>query len=105
MRLALMDSSSSIFRRFLGAVDVTFLYDLDVPPDTYDMALSLLGVGCLMGKETSEITGYLKRLHRSLRKGGSLLVIEIEKIDNLFIRIFFEDIFGLKEPPGLKKEN
>jgi ubiquinone/menaquinone biosynthesis C-methylase UbiE len=57
-----------------------------------------------MGKETSEITDYINRLHRSLRKGGSLLVIEIEKTDNLFARILFEDILGLKEPLGLQKE-
>ncbi len=91
-------------KRFLRVADVTFSYDLNVPFDTYDIALSLLGVGCLIGKETSDITDYVNRLHRSLRKGGSLLLIEIEKTDNLFTRILFEDIFGLKEPPGLQKE-
>lgn len=89
---------------FLREADVTFSYDLNVPPNTYDLALSFLGVGCLIGKETADITEYVRRLYGSLKKGGSLLAIEIEKTDNLFARIFFEDIGGLKEPPGLQKE-
>ena len=91
-------------KRSLKGADVTFSYDLNVPSDTYDAALCLLGVGCLMGKEPSDIADYVGRLYKSLRRGGYLLVIEIEKTDNLFTRILFEDVFGLKEPPGLLKE-
>jgi len=91
-------------KRFLRGADVTFSYDLNVPSDTYDLALSFLGVGCLIGKETADITDYVSLLYRSLKKGGSLLAIEVEKTDNLFARIFFEDIFGLKEPPGLQRK-
>jgi len=91
-------------KRLLRGADVTFSYDLKVPPDTYDLALSLLGVGCLIGKESADITDYIVRLYRSLKKGGALLAIEIEKTDNMFARMFFEDIGGLKESPGLLKE-
>jgi DNA-binding PadR family transcriptional regulator len=91
-------------KRFLRGTDVTFSYDLSVPSDTYDLALSFLGVGCLIGKETAGVTDYVNRIYRSLRKGGSLLAIEIEKTDNMFARIFFEDIAGLKQLPGLQIE-
>lgn len=91
-------------RRLLRGADVTFSYDLTVPANTYDLALSFLGVGCLLGKETADISDYVSRLHRSLKKGGSLLAVEIEKTDNLFARILFEDIAGLKDTPGLQRE-
>jgi hypothetical protein len=38
-----------------------------------------------------------------MKSGGRLLAIEIEKSDNIFTRIFFEDIVGLREPPGLSR--
>lgn len=91
-------------RRFLRVADVTFSYDLNVSPETYELALSFLGVGCLIGKEVADITDYVGRLYSSIKKGGSLLAIEIEKTDNMFARMFFEDIVGLKELPGLRKE-
>jgi hypothetical protein len=89
---------------FLRGADVTFSYDLNFPSDTYDLALSFLGVGCLIGKATADITDYLSRLHGSLKKGGYLLAVEIEKTDNVFAGILFEDIVGLKESPGLQRE-
>lgn len=90
-------------KRFLRDADVTFSSDLNVPPDTYDLAFSL-PIGCLIGKETMDTTDYVSRLYRSLKKGGSLLAIEIEKTDNIFARILFEDIIGLKGSPGLQRE-
>jgi len=91
-------------KRLLRGADVTFSYNMNVTPNTYDLALSFLGVGCLIGKEPADVTDYVSRLYRSLKKGGSLLAVEIEKTDNLFARIFFEDIAGLKESPGLQRE-
>lgn len=91
-------------RRFLRGADVTFSYDLNVSPGTYDLALSFVGVGCFIGKETADITDYISRLYTSLKKGGYLLAIEVEKTDNMFASTFFEDIVGLKEPPGLQRE-
>lgn len=91
-------------KRFFRSSDITFSYDLNVPSDTYDLALSFLGVGHLIGKRAEGITNYVSRLCRSLKKGGSMLTVQIEKTDNMFARIFFEDILGLKESPGLKRE-
>lgn len=91
-------------KRFLRGADVTFSYDLNVPSDTYDLALSFLGVGCLIGKETADVTDYISSLYRSLKKGGILFAIEVEKTNNMFAKILFEDIFGLKESPGLERE-
>lgn len=74
-------------KRFLKGADVTFSSDLNVPTDSYDVALSFLGVGCLIGKKNVDITDYMKRLYKSLNRGGFLLAVEIEKTDNLFSQI------------------
>jgi DNA-binding PadR family transcriptional regulator len=89
-------------KHFLKGANTTFSSDLKVPSGTYDLALSFLGVGCLIGKETSDITDYVNQLHLSLKKGGTLLAIEVEKTDNMFSQILFEDVFGIREPPGLQ---
>ncbi|MGD0451095.1 MAG: PadR family transcriptional regulator [Candidatus Bathyarchaeia archaeon] len=91
-------------KHFLKGADITFSSDLSVPADSYEMALSFLGVRCLIGKENTDIADYVKRLYKSLKRGGSLLAIEIEKTDNLFSQILFNDVYGLKEPPGLQTE-
>ncbi len=88
-------------KRYLKAADVTYSSDLQVPAGTFDKALSFLGVGCLIGNETSDIANYVKQLYLSLKRGGVLLAIETQKTDNMFSQILFEDVFGLKEPPGL----
>ena len=86
-------------KRYLKGADITFSSDLKVSSDTYDLALSFLGVGCIIGKETSDIADYVNQLYLSLKRGGRVLVIESEKTDNMFSQILFEDVFGLKEPP------
>ncbi len=88
-------------KRFLKGADVTYSSDLQVSANTFDKALSFLGVGCLIGNETSDIANYVSQLYLSLKKGGVLLAIETEKTDSMFSQILFEDVFGLKEPPGL----
>jgi DNA-binding PadR family transcriptional regulator len=90
-------------KRFLKGADVTYSNDLKVTPNTYDTALSFLGVGCLIGNDTSDIANCVSQLYLSLKKGGCLLAIETEKTDNMFSQILFEDVFGLKEPPGLQQ--
>jgi DNA-binding PadR family transcriptional regulator len=91
-------------KRYLKAADVTYSSDLQVPNGTFDKALSFLGVGCLIGNETSCIANYVKQLYLSLKKGGVLLAIETLKTDNMFSQILFEDVFGLQEPPGLQED-
>ncbi|MCW4028432.1 MAG: PadR family transcriptional regulator [Candidatus Bathyarchaeota archaeon] len=91
-------------KRFLKGADITYSSDLKVPADTFDTALSFIGVGCLIGNTDSDITDCLRKLHASLKKGGHLLAIETEKTDNMFSQILFEDVFGLNKPPGLCRD-
>ena len=88
-------------KRFLKGADVTYSSDLKVPASTYDTAMSFLGVGCLIGNDTFGITRCVNQLYMSLKKGAILLAIETEKTDNMFSQMLFEDVFGLKETPGL----
>lgn len=90
-------------KRFLKSADTTYSNDLQVSANTFDTAMSFLGVGCLIGKK-DEITNCVNQLYASLKKGGRLLAIETEKTDNMFSQILFQDIFGLNEPPGLHQD-
>jgi DNA-binding PadR family transcriptional regulator len=91
-------------KRFLRDAEVTYSYDLEVEPGSFDIAISFLGVGCLLGRRMSAVSSYTNLLYRSLRRGGRLVIIETEKSDNIFTRIVFEDMIGLKEPAGLTSE-
>ncbi len=91
-------------KEFLRGADITFSSTLDVDPEQFDQALSFLGVGCLIGSERVDVNDYVTRIHKSLKKGGGLLVIEIEKTDNIFAKIFFQDILKLSELPGMRPE-
>ena len=88
---------------FLKSADTTYSTDLKVTPNTYDLSLCFLGVGCLIGRETSDIADYMNQLYLSLKKMGLVLAIEVERTTNMFSQILFEDVFGLKEPPGLEQ--
>jgi len=90
--------------KYFRGADLTFSSDLDLPSESYDVAVSFVGVGCLIGKENADIINYMKALYHTLKSGGSLLAIEAEKTDNFFARMLFQDIFALKEQPGLDKE-
>lgn len=84
--------------------NITYFDNLNVPPNSFDIVLSFLGVGCLMGNEILDTESYILRLNKSLKKEGVLLAIEIEKTDNIFAKILFQDIVGLKEMPGLGRD-
>ncbi|MFW9767226.1 MAG: helix-turn-helix transcriptional regulator [Candidatus Thorarchaeota archaeon] len=84
--------------------NVTYSYNLDELSDTYDIVLSFLGVGCLIGKEVQEIWNYAHRLYRVLKEDGTLLIVEIEKTENVFAEVLFNDVFGLDESPGISTE-
>jgi DNA-binding PadR family transcriptional regulator len=94
---------------FLASTDattsnITYSDNLNVPSNSYDVALSFLGVGCLMGNKILATVSYIRSLYKSLKKEGVLLAIEIEKTDNIFAKMLFQDIVGLKEMPGLERD-
>jgi DNA-binding PadR family transcriptional regulator len=91
-------------KRFLKGAHATYSSDVQVKAGAFDTTLSFIGVGCLIGNDTSDITEYVNKLYACLRKGGRLLAIETEKSDNMFSQILFEDVFGLNEPPGLSRD-
>ncbi len=91
-------------RRFLSEADVTYTPEIEAITDMYDIILAFPGIGCMVGKENIALPSYLGTLCRRLKSGGSILVVEIEKTDNLFAKIFFQDIRKLKKSPGMSPE-
>jgi DNA-binding PadR family transcriptional regulator len=92
-------------RRFLNGADVTYASELDKIVDQYDVILTFTGVGCLIGGEQKNLAQYFASLRPKLRKGGQILVVEIERTDNLFARIFFEDIRKMSKQPGMSSKD
>lgn len=88
-------------RAFVNGADLTYASDADKISDQYDVILTFTGVGCLMGRKEGDLTKYFASLRPRLRKGGQVLVVEIERTDNLFARIFFEDIRKISKQPGV----
>ena len=91
-------------RGFLNGADVTYMSEPDRIVDQYDIILTFTGVGCLIGREQKNIAQYFASLRPKLREGGQILVVEIEKTDNLFARIFFEDIRNMSKQPGMSSK-
>jgi hypothetical protein len=91
-------------KRFLSGADVTYTTEVEAVTDLYDVILAFPGIGCMVGREKIVLPSYMSTLYQRLKSGGSMLVVEIEKTDNLFAKIFFEDIRKLKKSPGLSSE-
>lgn len=91
-------------RRYLGGSNVTLSSDLDGVTGDFDVIISFRGVGCLLGQSKAELPEFLRALDRRLGPNGMLLVVEIEKTDNLFARIFFEEIRRMPALPGMSAE-
>ncbi len=94
---------SEEIRNFFKGSEVVFSSDLNVPPNTFNVALGFLGVGCLLGNGTIDAVKYLTHLHKCLKNNGWLLAFEIEKTDNFFANSFFKDLLGLNEPIGMTR--
>ncbi|MFW9851298.1 MAG: helix-turn-helix transcriptional regulator, partial [Candidatus Thorarchaeota archaeon] len=91
-------------KALLDGSKVVFSEDLSLPLGEFDLVLSFLGIGCIMGKENEEINAYASQLYRTLKPGGSIIILEIEKTDNIFAEILFREMFGLDVPPGMSGE-
>jgi DNA-binding PadR family transcriptional regulator len=91
-------------RGFLNGADVTYASELDMIVDQYDVILTFTGVSCLIGRKEKDLTKYLASLRPKLREEGQILVVEIERTDNLFARIFFEDIRKMSRQPGMSSK-
>ncbi|OPY31782.1 MAG: Transcriptional regulator PadR-like family protein [Methanomassiliicoccales archaeon PtaU1.Bin124] len=68
--------------------------------EKFDAVLTFTGINCLMGEKKVDIIAHLRSVRSLLRNNGRLLVVEIERTDNLFARIFFNDVSKLSKLPG-----
>ena len=70
----------------------------------YDLILSSLvcTFKVYRWKET-EFETYASSLVKSLQPGGTLIMVELERSDNLFIRTFFTSMLGFREVPGISE--
>ena len=57
------------------------------------------------GWKTTEFHTYLTSLVQSLRPDGLLVLMELQKTDNLIVTIFFKDVLGFDDVPGITEQN
>ncbi len=91
-------------RKHLAGADVTFCSDIEEAQGEFDVVLSFHGVEGLIRGEESSLRDHLMRVGDRLRPRGTLLLVEIEKTDNVFARILFEDVSGWGKLPGIDAE-
>ena len=92
-------------KRWVQKADVAYLPAPEQPHDTYDFIFStMIGTLIVYGWKRDEFKLYLSKLAKSLQPRGSLLMVEIEKTENMFTEIFFKEVLGYGKVPGMHKE-
>ncbi len=93
---------AELTKEWLKEAEVTYRFDLEnLEPESYDKIISLIGVGTVMEREKTDAIYYLSRLKRALKRGGTLIALEIERTDNLWAERYFVEIMGFREHPGM----
>lgn len=92
-------------QHWLEKTDATFLPAFEEIKGNFDVILCG-SVGTLMvyGWREDEFTNYLANLLKSLTPGGTLITVDIEKTDNIFVDMFFKEVLGFQRVPGLSEE-
>jgi DNA-binding PadR family transcriptional regulator len=85
----------------VNGAELTCLSDPIEGSERFDVILTFTGLGCLIGKKKIDLAGHFGSLRSRLREGGKLFTVEIERTDNLFAKIFFEDIGNIHDQPGM----
>jgi len=92
-------------RRWLKGADATYLQTVKAPSGSYDFILTgMVATLVSYGWKTNELTVYLTQIVNSLVTGGTLVVLEIKKNDNIFMEMFFKDVLGFGRVPGVTED-
>jgi DNA-binding PadR family transcriptional regulator len=92
-------------QRWLEKTDATFLPIFEEIHGNYDVILcGTVGTLMVYGWREDEFTNYLTNLLKRLTPGGTLITVDIEKTDNIFVDMFFKEVLGFQRVPGLSKE-
>ena len=92
-------------KRWVRKANVTYLPAPGQPLSTYDVIFSaMIGTLIVYGWKRDELALYLSTLVKSLQPGGSLVMVEIDKTENIFAEIFFKDVLGYGKAPGISHE-
>jgi len=100
--LALFDHVN--LRSITQGAEVTYASDIEEVDGKFEIIMSFGGVSCLYGAINGDREQLYASAYKKLQKGGVFLDIEIEKTDNLFARIFFEELRKMPTQPGMTVE-
>jgi DNA-binding PadR family transcriptional regulator len=93
-------------KQWLKNTDATYLNIFETPPSAYNLVLS--GLVCTFmayGWKKDAFTLYLSSIVKSLQPGGTLIMVELKKTDNIIVKMFFKDVLGFSRVPGLLEKD
>ena len=108
-----MDHQSGITDSSINEEENTFLTKEDILEHINDAVISTdlnfnikswnKAAEKIYGWKKNELRDYFLQIVKSLEKKGTLIMIEIEKTDNLFSEIFFKEVLGYDNVLGISK--
>ena len=89
-------------KQWLSQMDVTYQQFPEEPKGRYNLAIiQLIGTLILYNWKKEELARYLSKIIESLEPESTLVMIEIEKVNNVFANMYFKEVLGFAKVPGL----
>ena len=89
-------------RQWLGKMDVTYKQFLEEPEQSYNFAIiQIVATMILYDLRKEELSRYFSKIVESLEPESTLVMIEIEKVENVFMKMFFRKVLGFTKVPGI----
>ena len=89
-------------KQWLHHMDVTYQQFPEEPQGRYNLAiLDLIGTLIHYGWKKKELYNYLSRIIESLEPESMMIMIEIERVKNMFANMYLQDVLGFTKVPGI----
>jgi len=89
-------------RHWLSNMDVTYKQFLEEPERSYNFAITqIVATMILYDWRKEELSRYFSKIVESLEPESTMVMIEIEKVDNIFVKMFFRKVLGFTKVPGI----
>lgn len=89
-------------KQWLSQMDVTYQQFPEEPQGRYNLAiLDLIGTLIHYGWKKKELYNYLSRIIESLEPESMMIMIEIERVKNMFANMYLQDVLGFTKVPGI----
>ena len=89
-------------KEWLDEKDVVYQRFLEEPKGRYNLVITqMIGTMISQGWRKEETTQYLSKIVESLEPESIMVMVEIERIKNIFNEMFFREVLGFDKAPGI----